>query len=156
MHSQGKYVINNFWWSSLFRLVQEKKIWLCMQLSTRYCCSFESFACCNLAKHLSAAPQTAPALQQKPAVPVYHTGLALVVYIPKEQQRVTGVCVQYKLLSARHVWVRLGRKEQAKFKLHVKNRWDLNTYRNAQVQTLCSRQSQQTLDQFDTLQGQGQ
>lgn len=25
--------------------------------------------------------------------PVYHTGVTLVVYIPKEQQRVTGVCV---------------------------------------------------------------
>lgn len=36
-----------------------------MQLGPSNCCSFESFACCNLAKCLSAAPQTAPALQQK-------------------------------------------------------------------------------------------
>lgn len=30
----------------------------------------------------------------------YHAGVAVVVYIPKEQWRVTGVCVQYKPHSA--------------------------------------------------------
>lgn len=63
---------------------------------------------------------------KKRIAPVYPTDVTL-VYIPKEQRRVTGVCVQYKLLSARQVWVRLSHKQQAKFKLHLKNRWDLNT-----------------------------
>lgn len=98
-----------------------------VQVCPSNCCSHESLACSNLAKYFTAEPQTAPALQQKGVASVYHNGVTLVVYIPKEQWRVTGVCVQYKVLSARQVWVRLSRKQQAKFKLHLKNCWDLNT-----------------------------
>ena len=45
---------------------------------------------------------------------MFHAGATLVVYIPKKQWRVTGVCVQYKPLSAGQVWVRLSRKQQAR------------------------------------------
>lgn len=48
-----------------------------------------------------------------------------VVYIPRKQWRVTGVCVQYKPLSAGQVWVRLSRKQQAKFKKKKKKRLPL-------------------------------
>lgn len=104
----------------LLRLVVEKKTSLCIQLIPRYCCSFELFASCYLAKHFGPASQTTPASQEKHATPVNCAGVTLVVYIPEEQCRVTAVCVQYKLLLARQVWVRLGCKQQAKFKLHFK------------------------------------
>ena len=66
MRSQGKYVINIIWWLSLFQTL------FCIELTPSGSCSLESFACCNLGQHLSVAPQTAPALQQKCAALVYH------------------------------------------------------------------------------------
>lgn len=87
-----------------------------MQLRPSNCCSFQLVARCVLAKPFSPPSQTA----QKYAAPVYGAAVTSVIYIPKEQQRVTAVCVQYKPLTARQVWVRPGCKQQAKFKLHSK------------------------------------
>lgn len=84
------------------------------------CCSFQSVARRNLAKPFGPASQTAPAPQQKHAAPIYGSAVTLAVCIPKERRRVTEVCVQYKPLAARQVWVRPDCKLQAKFKLHSK------------------------------------
>ena len=118
------------------------------------CCAGGEVSC-NLINGSDANPPQLHlrALQQKCAAPVYHAGVTLVVYIPKEQWRVTGLCAQYEALSAGQVRVRLSHNWQAKFKLLEKSRWDLITSRNAQVQTLGCSQSQRTLDQFDASQG---
>ena len=71
--------------------------------------------------------------ERKRAASVFHAGATLVVYIPKKQWRVTGVCVQYKPLSAGQVWVRLSRKQQAR-KLEKKKNTSLK--RIAGISTL--------------------
>ena len=133
-HSEGKNEMIIIWLYLLFRLV--RRPFLSRHLGPSHCCSFQSFArcnldalqCCSLRCTCTATERAAEAL----------TAVTLLVYIPGERRRVTGVCVQHTLPSARQVWVRLSRKQQAKFKLHLR---DLNTWRNAQVQTLSSRQS---------------